>query len=284
MAEIRVLFVPWKKLSEAEMADKSMRELALINDEYVFKNEKWLAYEARRSREIKAEHSEDFDEVRKAMRKGPGPHPEIEKVRSAPWFRKMMRQWYEVWYTGAEDPLLRSLGDGHIYIRGHSLPDLGKIGIPVPGRRGLGATLEPKEVAKRLQESGLNPKTFKGKIKCYNCHSAEAGEYSFAQLLADEMWALGYTDCTYFGYEGAIDSIPGQHDSFPWAKGHRTSKCRATRANSRSGPVKRGDRSFRAKLNQGDRSKYINSLSEFDKAQLTKEQLFPKAQILGPSS
>src|SRR5690606_9168769 len=283
MAEIRVLFVPWKKLSEAEMADKSMRELALINDEYVFKNEKWLAYEARRSREIKAEHSEDFDEVRKAMRKGPGPHPEIEKVRSAPWFRKMMRKWYEVWYTGAEDPLLRSLGDGHIYIRGHSLPDPGKIGIPVPGRCGLVGTLESREVAKRVQESGLNPKTFKGKIKCYNCHSAEAGEYSFAQLLADEMWALGYTDCTYFGYEGAIDSIPGQHDSFPWAKGHRTSESgnpgeQSIRASEARRPI------VPSQLKSGDRSKYINSLSDFDKAQLTKEQLFPKAQILGPSS
>src|SRR5690606_41311174 len=123
MAEIRVLFVPWKKLSEAEMADKSMRELALINDEYVFKNEKWLAYEARRSREIKAEHSEDFDEVRKAMRKGPGPHPEIEKERSAPWFRKMMRQRYYVWCTGSVDLLHSAMVDDNNTTRGLRLPD-----------------------------------------------------------------------------------------------------------------------------------------------------------------
>src|SRR5690606_3169168 len=135
-------------------------------------------------------HRKDFDEVREAMfTLGPDSRKKLKEVRTSDWFRKMMRQWYEVWYTGAEDPLLRSLGDGQIYIRGHSQTAAGTIGIPSRGK--LTALLEPEEVAARLQQSGLKT-TFKGKIKCYNCHSAEAGEFSFAQKLADAMWALKY--------------------------------------------------------------------------------------------
>ena len=70
-------------------------------------------------------------------------------------------------------------------------------------------------VADRLIASGL-PKTFSGKIKLFNCHSAESGAPGsdpecvgppFARQVADELYSRGYKHCTYFGYVGSIDSF-----------------------------------------------------------------------------
>ncbi len=122
----------------------------------------------------------------------------------------------QVWWTGKKNPFLSSMQDGQIYIRGHGMPGQNT----VEGGRG-GENLKYTDVVTRLMKSGL-PKTFTGKVKCYNCHSAEkidptgnlmmsvveTGGESFAQLVADEMYSRGYKQCTFYGYEGSIDSMP----------------------------------------------------------------------------
>lgn len=120
----------------------------------------------------------------------------------------------EVWYNGKKDPQISSMGTGQIYIRGHGMPGF----ISIEGGRG-GERIDYQTVAERLKKSGL-PKTFQGKIKCFTCHGAESGKVGtdsqivdgrpFARALADEMYTLGYKNCTYYGYLGAVDSFAKQ--------------------------------------------------------------------------
>ncbi len=117
------------------------------------------------------------------------------------------KQVTAVWYSGNPDPIIQNLGvaTDQIYIRGHNDATLGT-GIQVA--RG-GQVLSAQEVGERLIKSGLR-KRFQGKLKCYNCHSGEkfAGfKSSFAQAFADYMYNHGYDTCTYYGYEGALDSF-----------------------------------------------------------------------------
>lgn len=122
-------------------------------------------------------------------------------------------QALDVWYNGKKNHFLAGMTDGQIYIRGHGMSGFKSI----EGGRG-GERIDYDEVAKRLIKSGLK-KHFRGKIKLFNCHSAEATseenkgdtEYvgeAFAQLVADEMYSKGYKNCTYYGYIGPVDSMP----------------------------------------------------------------------------
>jgi hypothetical protein len=122
----------------------------------------------------------------------------------------------EVWYNGKKNTFVQGMTTGQIYIRGHGMAGENII----EGGRG-GEKLRYDDVVDRLIKSGLS-KAFTGKIKCYNCHSAESidptglisasivetGGAAFAQLIADEMYHRGYRSCTFYGYEGAIDSLP----------------------------------------------------------------------------
>ncbi len=122
----------------------------------------------------------------------------------------------QVWYDGKRNSFLAGMHDGQLYIRGHGMPGENMI----EGGRG-GEKVRFDVVVDRIVKSGL-PKTFSGKIKCYNCHSSESidptGSISprisetngecFAQLMADEMYSRGYKKCTYHGYAGSIDSLP----------------------------------------------------------------------------
>lgn len=114
------------------------------------------------------------------------------------------RQSVAVWYDGGTDAFLSSLNNGQIYIRGHGNPGSDELELARNGER-----VNYTEVVQRLITSGLK-REFSGKIKCFNCHSAESanGRDAFAQLLADEMWSRGYKYCTYHGYTDAIDSYP----------------------------------------------------------------------------
>ncbi len=116
----------------------------------------------------------------------------------------------QVWFDGKKDPFLAGMGNGQIYIRGHGMPGFRSI----EGGRG-GERVNYTTVVDRLIKSGLR-KTFSGKIKCFNCHSAETGVIGsdpevegppFARLIADEMYTRGYKSCTFYGYVGAIDSF-----------------------------------------------------------------------------
>jgi hypothetical protein len=92
------------------------------------------------------------------------------------------KDWFEVWYSGRVSPIIFGLRtvEEQIYIRGHGQP--GDSGIYSGG---FNWRLGAEEVAKRLIASGLQT-SFAGKIKCYNCHSAEQGiNEPFAQALAD---------------------------------------------------------------------------------------------------
>lgn len=116
-----------------------------------------------------------------------------------------------VWYNRkTKHPFISSLNTGEIYIRGHGMPGFKSI----EGGRG-GERIDYTVVADRLIESGLK-KQYNGKIKLFNCHSAETGVPGhdpecvgppFARLFADELYSRGYKHCTFFGYVGSIDSF-----------------------------------------------------------------------------
>jgi hypothetical protein len=109
----------------------------------------------------------------------------------------------EVWYTGKMNMLLFSMKDGVIYLRGHCMPNQSYL-------ESGGSKLDYKEVADRLFDSGIDSE-FAGKIKCYNCHSGEGGDQSFLALFSQYMYKKkGLTRCTYWGYDGALDSMAGQ--------------------------------------------------------------------------
>ena len=122
----------------------------------------------------------------------------------------------QVWFDGKRNAFLAGMQDGQVYIRGHGMPGENRI----EGGRG-GEKVRFDVVVDRLIKSGL-PKSFVGKIKCYNCHSAETigvegsvnsrvtetNGMPFAQLIADEMFARGYKKCTFYGYVGSLDSMP----------------------------------------------------------------------------
>jgi hypothetical protein len=129
------------------------------------------------------------------------------------------RQAVAVWWRpGVRDSFLSSMNTGQIYVRGHGEPGTDLI----EGGRG-GERVSSRQVVDRLIEAGL-PKAYDGKIKLFNCHSAEAGSrilpdgqqnmmpgfvgVPFAQLVADELFARGYRSCTFYGYTGSIDSFP----------------------------------------------------------------------------
>jgi hypothetical protein len=116
------------------------------------------------------------------------------------------KEFYEVRYTGRQSIILLSMTDGQIYIRGHGLA--GDACISSGQDSHESARLHANDVARRLIDSGLQP-GFAGKIKCYNCHSAESGpgEAPFAQVFADAMYQAGYQHCTYWGYEGQLTSF-----------------------------------------------------------------------------
>lgn len=114
------------------------------------------------------------------------------------------------WDPKKKDPFISSLNTGQIYIRGHGMPGFKSI----EGGRG-GERIDYDVVADRLISSGLK-KAYNGKIKLYNCHSAESGTPGsdpecvgppFARQFADEMYSRGYKNCTYYGYFGSIDSF-----------------------------------------------------------------------------
>ncbi|NNK62988.1 MAG: hypothetical protein HKO98_07220 [Gemmatimonadetes bacterium] len=115
-----------------------------------------------------------------------------------------------VWYDGGTDPVLSSLNDGQIYIRGH-----GMAGSPELEMARGGEQVHYAEVVQRLVTSGLK-REFRGQIKCFNCHSAESGPHGnavdghdpFGQNVADELYKRGYKLCTVYGYTDAIDSYP----------------------------------------------------------------------------
>jgi hypothetical protein len=130
------------------------------------------------------------------------------------------------WQPGVRHPFLSSMNTGQIYVRGHGVAGQDTI----EGGRG-GERVNAQLVADRLISFGLQI-AYNGKIKLFNCHSAEAGSsilpdgqtnlmpgfvgVPFAQLVADEFFARGYRSCHFYGYTGAIDSFPkdggeGQH-------------------------------------------------------------------------
>lgn len=129
---------------------------------------------------------------------------------------------YEVWYSGSMSIMLLALtGNSQIYVRGHCTPGSPKIFTKSTGNPD--GNLQFNEVADRLIDTGLDV-DFSGKVKCYNCHSAEGGIEAFAQLFADYMYQKGYKKCTYYGYEGALDSLGGgQLNASVKGNGHKHS-------------------------------------------------------------
>jgi hypothetical protein len=89
-----------------------------------------------------------------------------------------------------------------IYVRGHGSvagTHLSKF------ENGTGARAKPKHILDGLIANGLKA-SFAGKIKFYNCHSAEGGALSFAAKCASLMRARGFNSALYFGYTGAVSS------------------------------------------------------------------------------
>ena len=172
-----VLFIPWRRASELDKAlvvGRKGREIEGINfagEEHHSKNLQWIAM-AQDNR------------------------------------MKNKKEFHEVWYTGRLSIVLFSMLDGQIYIRGHGLPGEPWISSGDKEDTHDKAKLHANDVVSRLTASGLQT-GFKGKIKCYNCHSAETSlkSASFAQVFADAMWLAGYKQCTYWGYLGMLTSF-----------------------------------------------------------------------------
>ena len=171
-----VLFVPWLRVETDSFAAAQARTnadsyiLSLPGQEFAFKNQEWK----------RLAQSADV---------------------------KKTKQFFEVWYSGRTSVILLGMTDGQIYIRGHGEPGRPNIFSGDPKAHDtheISATI----LADRLIESGLQP-GFAGKIKCYNCHSAERGaeESSFAQLFADVMWNKGFRSCSFWGYTGSLTSF-----------------------------------------------------------------------------
>ncbi|HSD18146.1 MAG TPA: hypothetical protein VLC71_12925 [Thermomonas sp.] len=199
---IRVLFVPF------QYPDKSGRP----GETYKAKNAHWIS-------------------MTRQLRDGGDTHSVLEC-------------WYHPSIFG--NPLLSRLGKyDQVYIRGHCIPGFDGIfdldarvdesgknvtapNVPRPiidylhdrvFSQRLVMSLTTQQVVQRLTGSGLSP-GFAGKIKCYNCHSAENGEQgdpSFAARVKAQLAALAYVDCKVYGYTGSLSS---SHEA---ALGHKTS-------------------------------------------------------------
>ncbi|WP_411280219.1 hypothetical protein [Gemmatimonas sp.] len=152
-------------------------------------------------------------------------HDYVEKNRA--WGERFIgpHSVHSMFYEpGKVSPVLARLDDaGQVYIRGHSLTgfagvfdhagldEAGQVLHPAKMNQHLLAlmaqpsvkfSLKAKEVVRRLIASGLRS-TFGGKIKCYNCHSAE-GDPNFATEVSRRLWEKEYRQCAVFGYQGAL--------------------------------------------------------------------------------
>ncbi len=171
-----VLFVPWLKIETESLAAARARAnadtylLQFPGQEYAYKDEEW---------------------------KRLAQSPDMAHAK----------QFFEVWYSGQTSVILFGMTDGQIYIHGHGEPGRPNIFSGDPKAHDVHEISAPR-LAERLIQSGLQP-GFAGKIKCYNCHSAERGaeESSFAQLFADVMWDNGFRSCTFWGYTGSLTSF-----------------------------------------------------------------------------
>lgn len=193
---IRVLFVPF----EADPTDNISRP----GHEYLSKNANWdTSHQAKRAA-IQEDGQGDFHDLLV-----------VTYQRSIRGFLTGL---------GAED---------QIYIRGHGLPGFGgifdhqthdergrevrKFGTRNPmsddlrfAMQNFGSTVQPyfsltaTEVVQRLRACGLRP-SFAGKIKCYNCHSAN-DQGSFAYKLEEALSAAGFNRCSVYGYVGSLTS------------------------------------------------------------------------------
>jgi hypothetical protein len=233
MANTRVLFVPWRQIESVEHY-AARRDLPTTEDQFgrlMFDLKEprgptpWrkmleplTEYEVvnptmamHKDFSIKAEKQNKIE--RQALE---GNYPGQEyKSKNLNWKaaeaeKGASKDWFEVWYSGRVSPIIFGLRtvEEQIYIRGHGQP--GDSGIYSGG---FNWRLGAEEVAKRLIASGLQT-SFAGKIKCYNCHSAEQGIHErFAQALADYLYSKGYKSCEFFGYYGALDSYPGANDA-----------------------------------------------------------------------
>ena len=126
-------------------------------------------------------------------------------------------------YIGDKDDLLKFDDDGAevtIYLRGH-----GSAGLEYLSNSSKPRQEEPRKAIVKLDTvvggiiaEGLQP-NFAGKIKCYNCHSAEDGpelnELSFAAQFASAIRTEGYNSARIFGYRGAINGAYKYKDGIP---------------------------------------------------------------------
>jgi len=242
MANTRVLFVPWRQIESVEHY-ASRRNIPTTEDNFgriIFDRNNLRNPTPWR---IMLEPLAEYEVVNPTMTKNKAGTKEAEgqnriqmaavdcdypgqeyKSKNRQWQKakegKNEQDWFQVWYNGRISPIIFSLrtSDEQIYIRGHGQP--GDSGI-YSGR--FSWRLGAEEVAKRLIESGLQD-SFAGKIKCYNCHSAEQGaDEPFAQAFADYLYSKGYKSCEFFGYFGALDSFPGANENLSEKNKNRVS-------------------------------------------------------------
>lgn len=124
-------------------------------------------------------------------------------------FRWLFEKKFEVACHGAPNnqALFGSLGSSDtIYVRGHGQSGSESISLQAES----GPSLKFDAVIDRLIATGL-PKAFGGKIKFYNCHSAQATEAhpktAFAVSAGKYLRGKGYRNCRLFGYVGDLSAI-----------------------------------------------------------------------------
>lgn len=248
----RILFVPWENRTFTEIKKKfkpfqinllKKQDENMPGAEHRWKNASWIEH----VKQINEARLKYFEEQKKLKIEQKDLAALIAKARV-----KAEGDFFEVIYIGEKQTILENMTDGQIYIRGHcfygqpfisSGPFQGPATDFNENKPGwaeaiLHTRLGAAEVAKRLCDSGLEPK-FKGKIKCYNCHSAEGvveykeDEYeffkkdnpylvhqrsihdnatdlnnsTFAQMFTNEMAQKGFRNCSFYGYRGALSSF-----------------------------------------------------------------------------
>lgn len=101
-----------------------------------------------------------------------------------------------------------------LYIRGHGEP-----GRDLLQSSDRAVTVTSADVVTQLSANGSGlgiPLGFQGMIKVFACHSGVSTgaawwkEFSFAQRLADAMYAAGYQSCRFFGYTEELRTITYQ--------------------------------------------------------------------------
>jgi len=126
------------------------------------------------------------------------------------------RKQFSIVYKDTTGTPFKFIDDGNevtIYVRGHGSVGGGEVHKQIDRATGFGiGPAEAKDIVSGIISKGLK-ENFSGKIKFYNCHSAE-GELSFAAQCASFFRKKSFNNAQFFGYTGEVSGFyqtPGDY-------------------------------------------------------------------------